>query len=273
MAGFDFFRSRRPGYQPRTPAAALKAVGTGTVPVEQFVYASASAKPLDEEPFDLEEIERVLARTDLTLQTRILLKRVLGKLLVSREQEVALFGAEGITTLESRALMQIERLRTQVKINPGPELRRRLARELYEMAELQSGSESVRAFYLREAFSILCGDGMRPLSRADLPLAVDILVARRLLQEAGRLLAGFRRRAGCRGPVDDGARCVSRRQLPGRCGNLQGPGEHGPRPWRGAGHRRLVLGGPGCLTHSPSASSWRGRTLSSPAEFPPGCRS
>ena len=191
MAGFDFFRSRRPGYQPRTPAAALKAVGTGTVPAEQFVYASASAKPLDEEPFDLEEIERVLARTDLTLQSRTLLKRVLGKLVGSREQEVALFGAEGITILESRALMQIERLRTQVKVNPGPEVRRRLARALYEMAEMQSGSESVRAFYLREAFSTLCGDGLRPLSRADLPLAVDILVARRLLLEAKQLLAGF----------------------------------------------------------------------------------
>src|SRR5208283_2098028 len=81
VAGFEFFKTRRTGYIPRTPAAALKAVGTGTVPAEQFIYASASAKPLDEEPFDLEEIERALARPDLNLQSRILLKRVLGKLI------------------------------------------------------------------------------------------------------------------------------------------------------------------------------------------------
>jgi hypothetical protein len=191
VAGFDFFKTRRTGYQPRTPAAALKAVGTGTVPAEQFIYASASAKPLDEEPFDLEEIERALARPDLNLQSRTLLKRVLGKLIGSKEQETALFGAEGITALESRALTRIEKLRTQARINPGLEVRRALARELYEMAELQSGSESVRSFYLREAFSCLYGDGLQPLSRADLPLAIDILVARHLLSEAGRLLDGF----------------------------------------------------------------------------------
>ncbi len=191
MAGFDFFRSRRPGYQPRTPAAALKAVGTGTVPVEQFVYASTSAKPLDEEPFDLDEIERVLARPDLTLQSSVLLKRVLGRLIGSKEQETALFGAEGINALESRALTRIEKLKTAMKVQPGQDVRRRLAREYYEMAELQAGSESVRLFYLREAFSSLCGEGDLALTRADLPLAVDILVARHLLEQANQLLVGF----------------------------------------------------------------------------------
>jgi hypothetical protein len=191
VAGFDFFRSRRTGYLPRTPAAALKAVGTGTVPAEQFVYASASAKPLDEEPFDLEEIERVLARPLLDLPSAVLLKRVLSKLIGSREQEVALFGAEGINALESRALTRIEKLKTRLKIQEDPDSRRKLAREYYEMAELQAGSESVRAFYLREAFSSLCGEGGQVLSRADLPLAVDILVARRMLDQARQVLDGF----------------------------------------------------------------------------------
>jgi hypothetical protein len=189
VAGFDFFRSRRPGYLPRTPAASLKAVGTGTVPAEQFVYASASAKPLDEEPFDLEEIQRVLARPDLNVQSSVLLKSVLEKLVGSKDQEVALFGAEGINSLESRALTRIEKLRTELKTQPGEDVRRRLAREFFEMAELQAGSESVRAFYLREAHASLCGEeGELAVSRADLPLAIDILVARRLLEEADRLL-------------------------------------------------------------------------------------
>jgi hypothetical protein len=225
VAGFDFFRFRRAGYSPRTPAAALKAVGSGTLPAEYFVYASTSAKPLDEEPFDLEEIERVLARTDLNLQTSVLLKRVLGKLIGSREQEVALFGAEGINALETRALMRIEMLKSQRDREPRHEVRTRLAREYYEMAELQAGSGSVRAFYLREALESLRGgeEGQDiPVAEvpdsdipgvpasdvlvadvqvsevpvSDTPLAVDILVALGLHDQAHSLLEKARAEGG-----------------------------------------------------------------------------
>jgi hypothetical protein len=198
VPGFDFFRSRRPGYSPKTPAAALKAVGTGTLPAEYFVYASASAKPLDEEPFDLEEIERVLARPDLTLQTSVLVKRVLSKLIGSREQEVALFGAEGINALESRALMRIEGLKAARDRSPGREVRTTLAREYYEMAELQTGSSgSVRAFYLREALECLRdGDEGQGVPVPDIPLAVDILVALGLHDQAWQILQPVRQADG-----------------------------------------------------------------------------
>jgi hypothetical protein len=189
VAGFDFFRSRRAGYSPRTPAAALKAVGTGTLSAEHFVYASSSAKPLDEEPYDLEAVERTLARPDLDLRTSVLLKRVLGKLIGSREQEVALFGAEGINALETRSLMRIEKLKSAIAREQGRALGTRLAREYFELGELQAGSESVRTFYLREAYTCLKGgekeEDIRP---ADLPLAVDILVALGLHDQAAHLL-------------------------------------------------------------------------------------
>jgi hypothetical protein len=188
VAGFDFFRFRRVGYSPRTPAAALKAVGTGTLPAEYFVYASTSAKPLDEEPIDLEEIERVLARPDLNLQTCVLLKRVLGKLIGSREQEVALFGAEGINALETRALTRIEKLKTALSREPGRALRTRLAREYFELAELQAGSASVRSFYLGEAYTSLHARGEEAVPFPDLPLAVDILVGLGLHDQAKSLL-------------------------------------------------------------------------------------
>jgi hypothetical protein len=189
VPGFDFFRSRRAGYSPRTPAAALKAVGTGTLPAEYFIYASTSAKPLDEEPFDMEEIERVLARPDLNLQTSVLLKRVLMKVIGSRDQEVALFGAEGINALETRMLMRIELLKSALVREPGRALRTRLAREYFELAELQAGAGSVRTFYLREACTSLRGGEVEgSVSSPDLPLAVDILVAQGLHDQARRLL-------------------------------------------------------------------------------------
>jgi hypothetical protein len=198
VPGFDFFRFRRAGYSPRTPAAALRAVGTGTLPAEYFIYASTSAKPLDEEPFDLEEVERFLSRPDLNLQTSVLLKRVLTKLIGSRDQEVALFGAEGINALESRALVKIEKLKAGLEREPDDAARSRLAREYFELAELQSGSQSVRTFYLREAYTNL-REGHEEggsVSIPDIPLAVEILLALRLYDEAQRLLDTEHERAG-----------------------------------------------------------------------------
>ncbi len=111
MAGFDFFRSRLSGYVPRTPAGALKAIGAGLIPVEHFVYASTSVKPLDEEPYDLDSIERMLARRDLGIETSAQLKSILEKLIGTDDQETALFGAEGINALEGRYVNRIEALK------------------------------------------------------------------------------------------------------------------------------------------------------------------
>ena len=189
MAGFDLFRTRRGGYLPRTPAAALKAVGAGMLPPEHFIYASTSAKPLDEEPLDRDEIERVLARPGANLATSILLKRVLTKLIGNREQEIALFGAEGINALEGRALARIEALKALLPQHAGRRLRWRLARALYELAELHSEAEAVRRFYLREAYAVM-RDAFRParIARSELALATDILVGLGRYESAARLL-------------------------------------------------------------------------------------
>ncbi len=187
--GFELFRTPRTGYMARTPAAALRAVGAGNLAAEHFVHASTSAKPLDEEPFDLEEIERVLGRPDMNLATSLLLKRVLAKLVGSREQEVALFGAEGINTLESRALARVEELKGRMALNAGRRLRESLARAQYELAELHAEAGSVRSFYLRAAYGTLRPAlHRRKISRTELTLAVDILIALRQHLAASRLL-------------------------------------------------------------------------------------
>jgi hypothetical protein len=189
VIGFELFFTRRAGFTPRTPAAALKAVGAGNLPAEYFIYASTSAKPLDEEPFDLDEIERVLARPDMNLATSILLKRVLSKLIGSREQEVALFGAEGINALEGRFLARIEGLKSRIPPKGGRRLRRRLAREFYELAELHAGAESVRSFYLRAAYqSLRAASRRKKILRSELVLATDILIALRQYAGATHLL-------------------------------------------------------------------------------------
>ena len=190
MAGFDYFRSRRAGFVPRTPAAALKAIVGAGLPPEHFIHVSTSAKPLDEEPFDFEAIERVLSRTDLTLETEILLKGVLEKLIAGADQETGLFGAEGINALEARHVERIKELKSK---KAGPRRRQAIAQTYYEMAQLHGREDAVRAFYLREAFRSLQG-AHRPgrTSRTDLRLAVDILVALGLHAHAARQLSRVR---------------------------------------------------------------------------------
>jgi hypothetical protein len=185
---FGFFRSRRPGYVPRTPGAALRAVGVGAAPPEQFVYASCSAKPLNEEPFDLEAIERTLAKKDLTLETAILLRNIFEKLIGSGGPETALFGAEGINALEGRLVTRIEELKKSPRRGGGPGIL--LARAYYELAELHGNARAIRAFYLREAYASLQKTFVKgsPASHETLALLVDILVGLGLYDHAAHVL-------------------------------------------------------------------------------------
>jgi hypothetical protein len=199
VAGFDFFRSRPAGYAPRTPAGALKAIGAGLLPTEHFVYASTSVKPLDEEPFDLDSIERMLARGDLGIETTQQLKSILEKLIGTGDQETALFGAEGINALEGRYVNRIEALKKSIaKSGPGiaaprTAALRELARQYFELAALHGKASSIRAFYLREAFiSVRAAHEKGRIPRSDLVLMVDILVALGLHDQAARLLEQIR---------------------------------------------------------------------------------
>jgi hypothetical protein len=192
----------------------MKAIGAGLLPAEHFVYASTSVKPLDEEPYDLDSIERMLARRDLGIETSSQLKSILEKLIGTDDQETALFGAEGINALEGRYVNRIEALKgTLAKTGAGAGeaagrggsaarrgALRELARQYFELATLHGRASSIRAFYLREAFTSIRGafaasGGEREkarVSRVDLVLMVDILVALGLHDQAARLLEQVR---------------------------------------------------------------------------------
>ena len=122
---------------------------------------------------------------------------------------MALFGAEGINALESRALVRIEMLKSDLARAPDDATRSRLAREYFELAELQAGSRSVRTFYLREAYVSLRGGDAEEgnVSIPDIPLAVEILLALGLHEQAQRLLDTERARIG--EPADPAAILLS----------------------------------------------------------------
>ncbi len=90
MEGYDYFRKSVQRFRPRTPATAFKALEAQILPGEAFTHLGTSIRSIAEEPVDLEEIERVLAREDLDIDTNLLLVRVLERLVRNRDPETAL---------------------------------------------------------------------------------------------------------------------------------------------------------------------------------------
>ncbi|HTX72251.1 MAG TPA: hypothetical protein VMC79_05440 [Rectinemataceae bacterium] len=153
MTGFDYIRRYGEYYRPRTPRAALLAVEAGMLPIEAFIYKSSAVKPLFEEPYDLEELDRVLARPTLELGDAIMLAQIFAEMTRGSDKERALFAAESLGTLEGRWARKIDRLRAEGR--EGYEL----ARALYEYALIAGRATPIRNYYLREAYYALADEG------------------------------------------------------------------------------------------------------------------
>jgi hypothetical protein len=157
MTGFEYVRSMRRLYNPRTPRAAMVAAEAGILPVEAVVFKASSVKPLFEEPYDLDELERVLAQGDLSFGDAMLLAEILTTMTRDSDKERALFAAESLTTLENRWAQRVEKLRPAYRPeDEGMEGAFRLARALYEQAMIAGRSAPIRNYYLLEAYYILC---------------------------------------------------------------------------------------------------------------------
>ena len=159
MGKFDYFRRFRKEFIPRTPAAALRGVGNEILPVEAFIYLGTSIKPLDEEPYDMDDIERMLGREDLDASTNLLLVGILNRLVKSKDSEIALLAAEGINDIENRYNKKIEELKKksgeEEDVERKLELLQQLSQSYYDFSQLYPEKSSMRNFYLKEGFSFL----------------------------------------------------------------------------------------------------------------------
>lgn len=152
MFKFDFFRLKERIFNPKTPASAMKAFEAEILPIEVFIYKSTSIKPLDEEPYDIPGIERVLAKKDLDIKTYLLIIRILKKLIKSDEPETALFAAESINLIEDRYNKKIERLKKEIKNKETKKELFLISRFYYELSLFNYDAIAIRNFYLKEAF-------------------------------------------------------------------------------------------------------------------------
>jgi hypothetical protein len=156
MNGFDYVRTMRGRYRPRTPRAALIAAEEGILPIEAIVYKAASVKPLFEEPYDPNELERVLAQGDLSFADAMLLSEIFAAMTRGSDKELALFAAESLTALENRWARKVDKLRA-VYESGDEDGAYGLARALYEEALIAGRSAPIRNYYLREAYYTLSG--------------------------------------------------------------------------------------------------------------------
>ncbi len=191
---YGIFRNSRPHFEPRTPHAALRAYQGGFLPPEVFMFRSGSTKPLDEEPFDIAEIERILSHEDMELQTILMLMGIFRRMIESRDQETALFAAESMNIIENRYNGRIRTIRAALEAGDDPESCSELARLNFELALINETKESMRNFYLREAYRYLEKlSRIREMNREEQNCLIRTLLFLQLTDQARTELARFRR--------------------------------------------------------------------------------
>lgn len=187
----EFFLDAGSFVLPRTPAGALKAYEAGFCPVEAFVYRSTSAKPIDEEPYNFEEIDRILARPNLDFRTNMVLMGIFEKLIHHGDQEIALWAAESINVLENRYNERVAALRK--RLNAGEEIaacNSELGRIHFELALLSGRRPAIKEFHIGQATGFYRDlAALRPLDGTERNTYVRALMEARDYIEAAWLLA------------------------------------------------------------------------------------
>jgi len=177
-SGFMYLRDSSTFFVPRTQATALKGVQEGLLPEEAFVFRAVNVRPIFEEPYDIMEIERLLARKDLDTDTILLLMRIFEKLIKDADKELALFAAESINAIELRYNQRVHGLRKSLESAPIVETARSLVTNLFTLGVINFSRPVLKSFYLKEsqrAFKFLWRLG--PLALSDIELLVQIILA------------------------------------------------------------------------------------------------
>lgn len=189
MDDYSFFREKKEHFIPITPVAALKAYENGFAPISAFINKSNSTKPLDEEPYDIEVIERLLSRENLGLRSNIMLFGIFEKLIFDTDQEIALFAAESINIIENRYNKQIQLLKDDLEEEMDLDKVSRLGSLFYELAILNKKREAIKNFFLKEALTFLTQvEEGRALNDNELNTYIRLLLELELNDEAAEKL-------------------------------------------------------------------------------------
>ncbi len=194
MDDYAFFRDQKEHFLPITPIAALKAYENNFVPITAFINKSNSTKPLDEEPFDIEVIERLLSRENLELQSNIMLFGIFEKLIFDPDQEIALFAAESINIIENRYNKRIQTLKEDLEEKENLDKISQLGSLFYELAILNKKRDAIKNFFLKEALTFYTKvEEGRDLKDNELNTYIRLLLELKLNDEAAEKLENDKR--------------------------------------------------------------------------------
>lgn len=189
MDEYEIFRGGGDYFNPKTPVAALKAYESGFIPITAFINRSNSTKPLDEEPYDIEAIERLLSRENLTLKSNLMLMGIFEKLIFHRDQEIALFAAESINIIENRYNNKIQEIKDKQEVDKTSDDLSTLGTLFYELAILNGKRAAIKDFYLKESLSRFTAlEEIRNFSDRELNLYIRLLLELKLDEEAAKTL-------------------------------------------------------------------------------------
>jgi hypothetical protein len=150
---YQYLKNSNGMYNPRTQRTALIAVENALLPPAAFITKSVNVRPIFEEPYDLAEIDRILAKRDLDIETILLLMEILGKLINHPDPEIALFAAESINAIENRYNQKIQSTKEDLEEDPEDKDLLRMLIQLYiELAQINRPRQVLRNFYLSEAY-------------------------------------------------------------------------------------------------------------------------
>lgn len=168
------------GFVPKTQSQALQAFSEGVLGSSFFIHKAVNVHPIVEEPWDLDEMDRILAKPDLDYDTAASLVSVFNRMIRQPDKELALFAAESLDALERRYVSLIRALGSERQKNPTADTFRALAKTCIEVGHLFGGDSALGSFYLSEALRMYAGE---PLLAAD-PL--DSAARAILMMETGK---------------------------------------------------------------------------------------
>jgi len=180
-------------FVPRTPTAALHAAEEEILPIEAFIYKSTGLNPIMKKPYNLDEIEWVLSRPDRDLETNLLLNEVLTEISQFTDKEVALFAAESLNALEREYNTRLMELKETMKKPKKGENSWKAASEAaniyYQMALLHKSEQTLRNFYMKEAYLLLGKlENEEQAAIGDRFLLIRILLHLKLYDQAEELI-------------------------------------------------------------------------------------
>ncbi|MDC7232043.1 MAG: hypothetical protein PQJ58_02335 [Spirochaetales bacterium] len=191
---YAYIHKLRSLFIPRTPSAALEAAKSDLLPIEAFTYKSTALNPILKKPYNLDEIEWLLAKRDRDLETNLILKTVLSEISRYEDKEVALFAAESLNALEKEYNSRLMDLKDKIKVDHKPEDKSRAAQIYYQMALLNSDESTLCNFYMKEAYQILIRMVKeKTAGREDGALLIKVLLNLKLYDQAERLLPDHKR--------------------------------------------------------------------------------